>query len=81
MDFEWDDDKNTKNKAKHGIRFEDVLSLFESVNLIIEFDIENSTLEEDRYIARGFLNYLGRVVVVFIEVTDDVIRIISARKE
>ncbi len=81
MKFEWDDVKNDSNKQKHGIGFEDVLPLFESGNYAIEFDDENSTLDEDRWIARGAISGVGRVVVVFIEIIDgETIRIISARK-
>jgi uncharacterized DUF497 family protein len=26
--FEWDEDKNRKNRQKHGVAFEDILSVF-----------------------------------------------------
>ncbi len=46
----------------------------------IEFDVGHSIHHEERYRAYGYLNKHGGIVVVFVEVIDDLIRIISAYK-
>ncbi|WP_413581086.1 BrnT family toxin [Bdellovibrio sp. HCB288] len=79
MRFTWDDDKNTANQKKHGISFEEAISIFDGTEEI-EFDSEHSTEDEERYLAFGRIENRGAVVVVFCEIVDDVIRIISARK-
>lgn len=78
--FEWDERKNQMNIRKHGISFEQVKPLFIKGDYEVEFDAANSTLSEDRFIAAGFVENLGGVIVVFCEKVDDVIRIISARR-
>lgn len=81
MNFEWDESKNQSNIEKHGISFEEVTPLFESGDYEIAWDKDHSTSEEDRWIARGRIEKHGVVVVIFVEIVDDLIRIISARKE
>lgn len=75
MKFEWDDDKNTINKVKHGISFETAAYVFSDPNYIEMFDFEHS-IEENRYIAIG--NVQDILFVVFTE-RKDAIRLISAR--
>lgn len=74
--FEWDDSKEWANRMKHGLRFETVIGLWEDQHAT-EFIDENS-IEETRYIRRGFNEQNQFVIVVFTE-RNDVIRIISAR--
>lgn len=50
--FEWDEQKNALNKAKHGISFETAALVFYDENYIEMYDFEHS-LDEDRYIAIG----------------------------
>ena len=80
MRFDWDEEKNLANQAKHGISFEEVLPLF-SQSYEISYDREHSTADEERWIAHGYLDHLGSVMVVFVEILENEIRIISARKE
>lgn len=75
MTFEWDVEKNWKNKAKHGISFEVAAHVFEDPYYIEMFDFEHSD-EEERFIAIGKVGYV--LFVVFTE-RKDRIRIISAR--
>jgi len=76
MIFEWDEQKNQSNIRKHGIGFEDASKVIGQSNLSY-FDVDNS-LNEERYVEIGFSD--GRLLtVVFVELGDDVIRIISAR--
>ena len=79
MKFEWDEHKNILNQKKHGIRFEEAIQVF-YYEFTVAFDENHSSLQEDRYWAVGRIPRLGITVVVFTEVYDDIIRIISARK-
>ena len=78
MRFEWDEHKNAANQKKHGLSFEEASTLFESGADYLEiFDSKHSS-EEDRFIAIG-LTERGLVLVVWIEIREGLIRIISAR--
>ncbi len=79
MKFEWDENKNKKNKQKHGISFEMAARVFLDKNRIEKVDLEHSTLDEER------INIIGRVsnmLILFVVCTDrkDTTRIISARR-
>ena len=76
--FEWDDTKDRRNQRRHGLSFAEARQLFESDDRYLElFDTQHSDVE-DRFIAVGPIDR-GIVVVVYAEIDDDVIRIISAR--
>ena len=75
MIFEWDEDKNTANKEKHGISFETAAHVFEDPNYIEMFDFEHST-DEDRYIAIG---RVGDILFVVFTERRERVRLISAR--
>ena len=75
MKFEWDEDKNTINKAKHKISFQTAAYVFDDPEYIEMYDFEHS-IEEDRYIAIGMVEDI--LFVVFTE-RKDAIRLISAR--
>ena len=79
MKFEWDDNKEQKNIAKHGIDFGTAILVFGGDNRIEMYDAKHS-LEEDRYITMGEIN--GYVMVLYVVYTErnDAIRIISARR-
>lgn len=76
MQYEWDENKRQKNISKHGVDFADLESLFAGVTVTL-FD-DRFSHEEERYITFGLLN--GVVLAVAHTETDEVIRIISARK-
>lgn len=78
MRFEWDPDKDTLNRAKHGLSFEDASELFSSGVDFLEIYDEEHSIDEDRFIALGPIR-LGFIVVVFTEREENVIRILSAR--
>ena len=79
MRFEWDSAKEQANRVKHGVSFNDASALLASdVDYLAIYDAEHS-IDEDRFIAIG-PSRLGILVVVFTEVRDDVIRIVSARR-
>lgn len=77
MKFEWDQQKNKANVAKHGLDFADSYKIFK-LPLRIALD-ERQDYGEERWVGVGILD--GRVVVVvFTEPDEQTIRIISLRK-
>jgi uncharacterized DUF497 family protein len=74
--FIWDEAKRFANIEKHGIDFADVPSMFDGD--VITFEDQRSDYGETRYITLGLMK--SRVLVVAHTESDDVIRIISARK-
>jgi len=77
MKFEWDEDKNRDNIKKHGLDFEDAEEAFRSVLLISPDTRED--YGEKRWAGLGVIG--GRTVkVVFAELGNETIRIISLRK-
>ena len=77
-DFEWDSAKNKRNYCKHGICFEDAISVFLDTHHVIKYD-ETHSEHEHRFqlIARS---HVGLLLIVFVELDDNKIRIISARR-
>ena len=76
MRFEWDEAKRRANIRQHGIDFADVAIVFaEETTTIID---DRFSYGETRFLTIGLL--WGRLVAVAHTETDDVIRIISARK-
>lgn len=78
--FEWDENKNTTNRKKHGISFEEAETVFYDENAVMIPDPEHSQ-QEERFIMLGF-SYKARILVVChcYRSAESVIRIISARK-
>ena len=82
MRFEWDQDKNRANQAKHGVSFETASIVFDDpYHLSIQSRHEGA---EERWQTLGLV---GGVVVLLVAHTyrqndsgEEVIRIISARK-
>ena len=78
--FTWDPAKDTENVRKHGVRFEEAMTVFTNFPLEVFHDPEHSQ-EEDRYIAAGFSDRARALLVVHCEnKLGTVVRIISARK-
>lgn len=78
MQFEWDDEKNRKNIAKHGIGFSTAILVFEDQNRIEKYDAAHS-LDEDRYLTIGEIGGTFMVLTVVYTEGSEAIRIISAR--
>lgn len=78
MQFEWDDDKATRNQALHGVSFEEAIEVFLDPYALEEFDEAHSEFE-DRFQRLG-ISSKRLLLVVFTERNGDSIRIISARK-
>lgn len=78
--FDWDERKNKRNRAKHGVWFEEAQSVFGDPHSRVFCDPEHSR-EEDRFILLG-VSSAGRTLVVVhcYREGDSLVRIISARK-
>lgn len=82
MRFEWDNSKNTINKDKHKISFEEAKEVFDDPLHISILD-ERFNYFEERWISIGQTHKKKLVVVAnlfFDENGEEVIRIISARE-
>lgn len=77
--FEWDPQKAATNLAKHGVAFEEALTVF-SDPLGRIFDDEDHSVEEQREIIIGHSVKQRLLVVCFTAPQDEVIRLFSARK-
>lgn len=76
MKFEWDENKNAENIAKHDLDFVDAYQVWDSP--MLEFPDTRFDYGEERWIGLGFLDEL--VVVVVWTYRGAKIRIISLRK-
>lgn len=79
MLFEWDENKEKINIAKHGLDFSTAALVFSDQNRLEWFDEIHSD-DEDRYITIGEINGIAIVLMVVYTERGDAIRIISARK-
>ena len=80
LHFQWDEQKDTENKRKHGVGFEEAQTVFHDHRALLIDDPDHSS-DEDRFVLLG-LSFLLRTLVVChcYRENDDVIRIISARR-
>lgn len=76
MKFEWDENKNQRNIAKHGVSFEDACRIFEGFTL--GFVDNRKDYGEVREISIGVIDGIAVVTVVHTD-RKSVCRIISAR--
>jgi uncharacterized DUF497 family protein len=81
MTFEWDKDKNETNKIKHGVSFEEAETVFDDKKAKFIYDALHST-DEERFIIIGLDSVFRELTVChcYCGKSDEVIRIISARK-
>ena len=78
--FEWDQRKNTTNRRKHDVSFEEAQTVFYDESALLIADPDHSH-DEDRFVLLGISARLRVLVVCHCSRSDDeVIRIISARK-
>ncbi|PIT52306.1 hypothetical protein BHC44_08745 [Snodgrassella alvi] len=75
--FEWNNEKAKLNLQKHGVSFEEAITVFWDEHGLIISDPEHSE-SEDRFILLGMSENLRVLVVIHCE-RDDSIRLISAR--
>jgi uncharacterized protein len=76
MKYQWDEAKNRKNIAKHGLSFEDAEQMFSGP--CVTFEDDRSAYGEERLVTLGLL--AGRLVVIAHSPRDEGTRIISMRK-
>ena len=79
LSFEWDEGKNTINKIKHGVSFEEAKTVFYDENAFLEFDVDHSSMEE-RFRILGCSSFGNILLVVHCIRNGSIIRIISSRK-
>ncbi len=78
--FSWDKDKAGLNKRKHGVSFEEAVTVFNDERARFIHDPDHSE-EEERYVLLGMSCSIRLLVVNHCYREDDsVIRIISSRK-
>ena len=75
MRYSWDQEKNRRNLARHGIAFEDAQRMFEGPT--VEKADDRFDYGETRVYAVGLVNGL-EITVVYTDENDDERRIISA---
>lgn len=80
INFEWDENKNSINKKKHKISFEEAKTVFYDEDALLIDDPEHSE-DEERFIILGTSLKANLLVVCHCyRQSETVIRIISARK-
>lgn len=80
INFEWDENKNTINKKKHGLSFEEAKEVFSDDNAIL-FDDPDHSVGEERFLIIGMIKSQKICIVSHCyRDNDDIIRIISARE-
>jgi uncharacterized DUF497 family protein len=78
MKFEWNPDKATGNLDKHGVSFQEAVTVFNDP-LSVTFPDPNHSIGESRYIIIGISRF-GQLLIVAHTDRLERVRIISARK-
>ena len=80
LQFAWDEIKNTINKIKHHISFEEAETVFYD-DLALMIDDPDHSQDEERFIILGMSSKANLLIVCHCyRASETVIRIISARK-
>ena len=77
-EFEWDDEKASKNIKKHGVSFEEAATIFNDPRIATISDPDHSETEE-RFVSLG-TSFIQRLLSVIHTERSERIRLISARK-
>ena len=78
MKFQWDPSKAASNIKKHGISFDEAMTVFKDPLALI-FDDTVHSEKEFREIIIGMSAVRRMLLVCFVERQEDIVRIISAR--
>jgi len=78
MKFQWDPAKARGNVRKHGVSFDEAVTVFKDPLALIFDDTEHSEVEA-REIIIGMSTLSRMLLVCFVERREDTVRIISAR--
>jgi uncharacterized DUF497 family protein len=62
--FEWDENKDRKNKKKHGFSFNEILEIFDDPAFLEGYDYEHS-INEERYYGIGCLNNVLYIIAFY----------------
>lgn len=76
MKFEWDEEKNKKNQAKHKISFEEAMALWQDENAI---EVPAQTVDGEERLAL-IADLEGKIWAAFYTMRKEVIRIFSVRR-
>lgn len=76
-EFTWNLEKARENVRKHGISFEEAVTVFGDFDAAIEDDATHSG-DEDRFIIVG-TSHRERVLLTVYTMRDEIVRIISSR--
>jgi uncharacterized DUF497 family protein len=79
LDFEWHPRKAEANLRKHGVSFDEAMTLFLDPDAIIIRDVMHSE-HEDRFSILGYSRRERILLVAYTYLTADLLRIISARR-
>jgi uncharacterized protein len=79
MKFSWDPRKADSNFRKHGVAFDEAITVFSDPLALILDDTEHSE-EEHREIIIGYSTLHRLILVCFVERLEDTVRIISVRR-
>lgn len=79
LEFEWDSKKAESNLDKHGVSFDEAKTVFSDDYARLIPDPDHSAGEE-RFILLGASIHSRLVVVCHVEISESLIRIISARE-
>ncbi len=78
IQFEWDPSKAKSNLRKHGVRFDEAGTVFDDPLAVI-FDDELHSEDQHREIIIGHSTTNRLMLVCFVQMSDNSVRIISAR--
>jgi uncharacterized protein len=78
MRFKWDPTKAASNIRKHGVSFDEAVTVFKDPLALI-FDDKEHSEDEHREIIIGISTLRRMLLVCFVERIEDTVRIISAR--
>ena len=83
MNFDWDNNKNQSNIAKHGISFEEAIAIFDDPN-ILNYEDTRLNYGETRFVSIGQIILVTQektvIIVVIHTQRNQTIRLISAGK-
>lgn len=75
--FEWNTEKDTANRRKHGVSFDEATTAFQDLRAIV-FDDPDHSSDEHREVLVGYSD--RRLLVVSFTIRDGRVRLISARR-
>ncbi len=78
MQFEWDSKKAASNVKKHGVSFDEAVTVFYDP-LAATFDDPDHSMDEGRYVTVGFSSRDRLLVVCHLD-RGDAVRVVSARR-